>query len=232
MATNRQNVKSATGEPSACVSASSRILQTSSSLFRSQMRPLGRQGQGSQSSGKERELPRVPMFVTELVLCALLPRPLGLCRRTEDGGTGGLVEMLSLLCTPRSLSLPEQSCVGAARSQRGRAAACSPRGAGGGADEAPPHTSAPVLGAVSFPRASPASRAARGPHPSPSARRRLREPALSLASPLRQRGAPGGPVGLSNPAVLPRAPPGPALCTGALQAQRLRQERLRVIPDV
>lgn len=100
MATNRQNVKSATGEPLACVSASSRILQTSSSLFRSQMRPLGRQGQGSQSSGKERELPRVPIFVTELVLCALLPRPLRLRRRTEDGGTGGLVETLSLLCTP------------------------------------------------------------------------------------------------------------------------------------
>lgn len=138
MATNRQNVKSATGEPSACVSASSRILQTSSSLFRSQMRPLGRQGQGSQSSGKEQELPRVPMFVTELVLCALLPRPLGLRRRTEDGGTGGLVETLSLLCTPRSLSLPEQSCVGAARSQRGRATACSPWGAGSGEDKAPP----------------------------------------------------------------------------------------------
>lgn len=87
---------------------------------------------------QERELPRVPMFVTELVLCALLPRPLRLRRRTEDGGTGALVETLSLLCTPRSLSLPEQSCVGAARSQRGGAAACSPRGAGSGEDKAPP----------------------------------------------------------------------------------------------
>lgn len=70
-------------------------------------------------------------------LCAP-PRPLRLRRRTEDGGTGGLVETLSLLCTPRSLSLPEQSCVGAARSQRGRATACNPWGAGSGEDKAPP----------------------------------------------------------------------------------------------